>query len=83
MDGGQDYVLDSYGMLPELSFFDPIMNISDLPVTNKDKVVKVKKMSLVIFPTQSEELSKFETETIHKWRETQQLSLSPTTPIFS
>ena len=52
-------------MLPELSFFDPIMNNVDLPVVNKDEAVKVKKMSPVAFPMQSEELSEFETEPIH------------------
>ena len=60
-------MLDSYGMLPEFSFFDPVMNNIDLPVTNKDEVVKVKKTSRVIFPAQNEELSKFEIEPIHTW----------------
>ena len=57
MDRGREFVLDSYGMLPELSFFDPIMNNIGLPATNKDEVVKVK-MSPVIFLAQNE-LSKF------------------------
>ena len=46
-------MLDSYGLLAELSFFDPIMTNVEVPVTNKEEVVKVKKTSPVVFPAQS------------------------------
>ena len=59
-------MLDSQGTLPELSLFDPIMNKVDVPVTNKEKVMKVKTTCPVIFPAQNEDLSKFEDEPIHK-----------------
>ena len=59
-DLGREFVLDSYGTLPELSLFDPIMSGMD-----QDVLVKVKKTSPVIFPAQNEELPTFKAEPNH------------------
>ena len=50
MDGGQDYVLDSYDLLPELSFFDPIMSNVDVPLLMK-KLLKLRRHLLWYFPS--------------------------------